>query len=270
MDLVQTNTSIEQNKRKAFNAFSMDRVTSSEYYLKIGAEPRQILQGISLDIKRNELWAITGKSKLELTLLLEIMANIKPYQSGTCMLLERGMLRHKRFILPNIFYIGNTSMIYNNMKVLEFLMFASANNNFDVVSQQERIFEQLISFGLGNISLTPIFTLSQEYKALILLIAAAYSTSQLIIMNLPELEYDELQISAFNKITGYMRSLERTLVISTLSTEVIKDVFDHTAILYKGNLIFKGKTENLLLKYDKTNSRSIKNASEEIFKKYDL
>lgn len=240
----------EKNKRKTFSAVLMENISSSEYFLKIGSEPKQVLQSINLDIKKGELWAIVGKNKYELTLLLEIMANIKPYQSGKCILLERGMLRHKRVILPNVFYIGNTSMIYNNMNVLEFLMFASANNNFDIVTQQERIFEQLISFGLGNVSLSPISTLTNEYKSLILLIVAAYSNNQLIIINLPDLSYNLQQKASYIKISEYLRSHERTLVASSIDFDIIENLFDHVSILHKGNILFKGEAESLRLSQD--------------------
>jgi len=242
---------IEQPQRKTYGVVFLDRVSSIEYYLQIGYEPEQVLRSINLEIKKGEFWAITGKSKYELKLLLEIIANLKPYHSGKCVLAERGMMRHKRAILPHVFYIGSTSMIYNNMNVLEFLMFVTANKNFDVVSQQERIFEQLISFGLGNVSLTPISTLTAEYKALVLLLVGTYSSSQLIILNIPNLVFDTVQKNAYIKISEYLRSLERTLVISILNPDVIDDIFDHTAVLHDGKLIYKGTTDELKQKYDK-------------------
>lgn len=245
------NSASEAIKRKLQNVVYMDKVTSVEHYLEIGCEPKQVLRSISLDIKRGELWAITGGNKYELKLLLEIIANIKPYQNGKCELTERGMLRHKRTILPHVFYIGNTSMIYHNMNVLEFLMFATANNNFDVISQQERIFEQLISFGLGDVSLTSISTLTPQYKAIILLLVGAYSNSQLIIVNIPNLIFDKAQRSIIRKINEYLRSMERTLILSATDFYTIDDAFDHTAVLHDGRLIYKGTTEELKSKNDK-------------------
>ena len=53
------------------------------------------------------------------------MANIRPYDRGKCVLIERGMMRSKRVILRHVFYIGSSEMLYNNMNVLEFLMIST-------------------------------------------------------------------------------------------------------------------------------------------------
>ncbi|PKM63056.1 MAG: hypothetical protein CVU97_02175 [Firmicutes bacterium HGW-Firmicutes-21] len=244
-------TEISDQNRKLSSAVYMEKLSSVEHYLEIGHNPRPVLQSISIEIMKGEIWAITGNNKYEMKLLLEIMANIKPYYNGRCVLMERGMMRHKRVILPHIFYIGNTNMAYNNMNVLEYLMFSTANSSSDVVSQQERIFEQLISFGLGNISLTPISTLTPEYKALVLLIVAIYSLSQLLVFNLPALVFNEAQVTALINIKKYIRSSEQTLVISTLDPLLIERICDHTAFLYNGKLIFQGTTEEFRYKYDR-------------------
>ncbi len=240
-----------QTNEKEFNTVFMDKLSSVEHYLTIGSQPKPVLQNISLEIKKGEIWAITGSSRFELKLLLEIMANIKPYLSGRCVLMERGMMRLKRKILPHVFYVGNTNMAYNNMNVLEFLMFATANSNFDVVFQQKRIFEQLISFGLGSISLTPISTLTPEYKAIILLLVGIYSSSQLIVMNLPSLKFNQKQITALGEITRYMQSLEKTLVVSALDALLIEKICDHIAYLYDGSIFYKGTTREFRHRYDR-------------------
>ncbi|HAN20356.1 MAG: hypothetical protein A2Y15_06800 [Clostridiales bacterium GWF2_36_10] len=238
-------------KRKSQVDVLMEKVSSNEHYLQIGCEPEQVLRNVILEIAKGETWVITGKNAFALQLLLEIMANIKPYYSGRCVLAERGMMRNKRIILPHVFYIGNTSMIYNNMNVLEFLMFVSANSNFDVVTQQDRIFEQLITLKLGNISLTPISTLTDEYKAIVLLLVGLYSDSQIIILNIPSLVFKKEHIDPLKNIIKLLDNQERTLIASIINTDVIDKVFDNIAFLYDGKIIFKGKTEDLKNKYDK-------------------
>ncbi len=121
----------------------------------------------------------------EIKLLLEIMANIKPYHGGRCVLVERGMMRSKRIILEHVFYIGDSTMLYDNMNVLEFLMFATAKQKIKPACRQEQLFEFLIGIGLGHISLTPIKMLPGEEKAIIILLVAVYSESVMIVFNFP-------------------------------------------------------------------------------------
>ncbi|MEL7657100.1 MAG: hypothetical protein AAGU75_14480, partial [Bacillota bacterium] len=151
----------------------MENLSSAEYLLREGESPQRVLKDINLQINKAEIWGIIGTSGFEIKLLLEIMANIRPYESGRCVLIERGMMRLKRVILKHIFYIGNSDMLYNTMNVLEFLMLATAKWKIDVVERQEQIFELIIKVGLGHLSLTSIGLLTREEKAVVTLVAAA-------------------------------------------------------------------------------------------------
>ena len=230
---------------------SMQNLSSNEMIIANEDLPRSVLHNINLEIMKGEVWGISGRSVLETKLLLEIMANIKPYKNGKCVLLERGMMRLKRFILPHVFYIGTTSMIYNNMNVLEFLMFATGHKTFDVIRQQDRVFEQLISLGLGNVSLTPISTLTPEYKVLILLLTAYYSTSQLIVLNMQNLEFSDEHIIPIRNISNLIQNEDKTLVFSSFDSDMIESVCTHTAVLVDGTVAYSGDIRNFCKTYDR-------------------
>ena len=229
----------------------MESVASSERFLVGGEKPRRVLDNISLLIRSAETWGINGTSLFEIKLLLEIMANIRPYDKGKCVLIERGMMRRKRVILKHVFYIGSSEMLYNNMNVLEFLMFATAKSKINRVELQEQIFELIIAIGLGHLSLTPNYMLTKEEKAVITLIAAAYSDSQMIVFNLPEYVWDEVLIDAISKITRFIREKRKTLILASQNCLLIERACSHTAITRKGELIYSGTVEDFRLNFDK-------------------
>ena len=229
----------------------MEAISSGEHFLFGGEIPRRVLDNITLLIRRAEVWGINGTSLFEIKLLLEIMANIRPYDKGKCVLIERGMMRRKRVILKHVFYIGSPDMLYINMNVLEFLMFATAKSKINKVVLQEQIFELIIATGLGHLSLTPNHMLTREEKAVITLIAAAYSDSLMIVFNLPEYEWDEVLIDAVAKITSFIRERGKTLILATQNCLLIEKACSHTAIMQDGQLIYSGTVENFRLNYDK-------------------
>ncbi|WP_407314339.1 hypothetical protein [Desulfosporosinus sp. SB140] len=229
----------------------MEGVASSERFLIGGEKPRRVLDNISLLIRSAETWGINGTSLFEIKLLLEIMANIRPYDKGKCVLIERGMMRRKRVILKHVFYIGSSEMLYNNMNVLEFLMFATAKSKINRVELQEQIFELIIAVGLGHLSLTPNYMLTKEEKAVITLIAAAYSDSLIIVFNLPEYVWDEVLINAIANITRFIREKKKTLILASQNCCLIEKACSHTAITRKGELIYSGTVEDFRLSFDK-------------------
>ncbi|MBC2725415.1 hypothetical protein [Desulfosporosinus sp.] len=229
----------------------MEGISSVEHFLLIDDIPRRVLGDITLVIRRTETWGINGTSLFEIKLLLEIMANIRPYDEGKCVLIERGMMRRKRVILKHVFYIGSADMLYNNMNVLEFLMFATAQFKTNKVELQEEIFELIITVGLGHLSLTPNHSLTNEEKAVIILIAAAYSDSLIIVFNLPEYKWDKILIEAISKIADFIRERGKTLILSTQESLLIEKACSHTAVIHQGSLIYSGTVENFRLKFDK-------------------
>lgn len=229
----------------------MEAVSSIEHFLAGGETPRRVLRDISLLIKKQEVWGINGTSLLEIKLLLEIIANIRPYDKGKCVLIERGMMRRKRVILKHVFYIGNPNMLYNNMNVLEFLMFATSKFKINRVVLQEQIFELIIAVGLGHLSLTPNYLLTKEEKAVITLIAAAYSDSLMIVFNFPEYVWDDVLVDALANISNFIRERGKTLILATQNCLVIDKVCSHTAILKDGELIYSGSVENFRRNFDK-------------------
>ncbi|AFL99164.1 MULTISPECIES: hypothetical protein [Desulfitobacterium] len=229
----------------------MENLSSAEYLLREGESLQQVLKDINLQINRAEIWGIIGTSCFEIKLLLEIMANIRPYESGRCVLVERGMMRLKRVILKHVFYIGNSDMLYNTMNVLEFLMLATAKWKINAVERQEQIFELIIKIGLGHLSLTTIGLLTKEEKAVVTLVAAAYSDAQMIVFNLPEYEFDSILIEVIANMADFIKELGKTLVVATPICPLIEKACTHIAVLAEGRLIHQGLVQDFRDQYDK-------------------
>jgi len=240
----------EQAERKS--VVHIEKLFSSEMYLKDGKYAVPVLSGLNLSIFSGETWGVNGDSPFEILLLLKILSNIQHYHSGRCVLVGKGMMAHKRVILPHVFYISSPDMVYGNMNVLEYLMFVTAKSQEDTVARQKRIFEYLIGIGLGNISLTPVSTLRKEQKAVIILLAAAFSDSRLVVFNFPRYEFGETLSRAISKIAAYIRSENRTLVIGTKDGDLIDRACTHTAYLMDGQVAYAGSVEEFAMTYDKT------------------
>lgn len=243
------NISDKPNKLKTV---MMDKISSFECYRFNDGNVRQVLKDISLVIYNGEAWGITGNQIFEIKLLLEIMANVKPYLSGRCVLNERGMLRKKRIILPHVFYIGDSLMLFNNMNVLEYIMLATDKTGINPVDRQEEILELLVASNLGFLCLVPIEHLTKAQKAVITLVTAVFCTdSNLIVFNVPELEFDETLHLAMAKLSQKIKSQDRTLVLCTKDPLLIQAACDHIAVLLDGSLKFSGTIDAFYDQYDR-------------------
>lgn len=229
----------------------MEGIFSREHFYTQGQKPCRVLKDIDLIFRRPESWAVYGRSFYEIKLLLEIMANIKPYHDGKCVLVERGMMRNKRVILEHVFYIGAPTMLYDNMNVLEYLMFATARKGFSPVYRQAQLLELLIDIGLGHISLTAIKRLSREEKAVVTLAAAACSESVMIVFNLPEYVFGEALAGAIVKISGLLMKRGKTFILGSRDPLLIEKACSHAAYVAEGRIIYRGTVEKLCARYDR-------------------
>jgi ABC-2 type transport system ATP-binding protein len=237
-------------ERRVMTTVFMEHLSSEEILVRENQEPRRILQDISLLFQSGQTWAVSGGAAFELSLLLEIMANIKPYGGGRCVLTERGMMRRKRIVLPHVFYIGSTDMLYENMTVLELLMLAMRARKTNLLLLQDALLELLVAVGCGHISLTPVKLLNDAEKAAVTLTAACLSDSLLIVLNLPELVFDDALRNALEKLSHKARSDGKTLVIGTNDDRLVEAACSHTVFISDGAVLFSGAVEDLRRHYD--------------------
>lgn len=234
-----------------FNVVTMENVSSFEGYHFEDGHIRQVLKDISLVIHNGESWGVIGNQTFEIKLLLEIMANVKPYLSGRCVLNERGMLRKKRIILPHVFYIGDSLMLFNNMNVLEYIMFATDKMGINPVNRQEEILELLVAANLGFLCLVPIEYLTKAQKAVITLVTAIFcADSNLIVFNVPELEFDKTLCPAMEKLSHKIKSQGKTLVLATKDPMLIQSACDNLVVVLDGVLKFSGIIDAFYDRFD--------------------
>lgn len=239
-----------QQYKKAKNVVVMDRVYSMEHYKDKNNNITQVLEDISFTAQSGEVWSVIGDSYFEINLLLEIIANTKPYQKGKCVLVETGMMKLKRIIVPHTFYIGTCDMCFNNMKVLEYLMFATGKSKKDVIDRQEELVDLLVELGLGYIILVNINDLSDEEKGIVSLIVATLSESKLIVFNIPYLKFNQEEINAIDKLGELIVDSDKTLIFSTQDYDLAQTVSNKLLILKSGSVLFEGSKDEFVNKYD--------------------
>lgn len=86
---------MEQAKKRA-QCVLMEHVGSMEYYQSPQQDPKQVFSDINFEALEGEVWAILGTSAFEVRLLLEIIANARPYKDGRCVLAQKGMMQQKK------------------------------------------------------------------------------------------------------------------------------------------------------------------------------
>lgn len=227
----------------------LSAVCSAEHYADSG-ELRRVLSDISMEVLMGEAVGISANNTVEAQLLLEIIANVRPYYSGKCVLAEKGMMQKKRVILPHLFYIDTPLMLYNNMSVLEFLVFATEHSSIPLLKRQQEFLDVMISYDLEYITLTPISSLTDTEKLIVELIVAAYSDSTLVVLNVLAYEFSDSQIRSMKKICETIKK-RGSILIGTQQAKLIGMCCEKVTFVIDGTIRFFGSVSDLCKSWDK-------------------
>ena len=141
-------------------------------------------------------------------------------------------------------------MLYNNMIVLEFLVFVSEVSGELPAVRQQKFLNILIDIGLEHIALSQISSLSDENKLLIELLVAAYSDSTLVIFNVMDYTFSVGQAQTIKKLCSLINS-KGSVIIGTNEPKIIGVCCDKVAYILEGKIKFFGTVDDLCSEWDK-------------------
>lgn len=245
----------ETKAQSELEAVHLEHVYSCEYYLHQDGSYDQVLKDINFIVHPGEVWEVAGISAFEQRLLLEIIANAKPYQKGRCILNERGMMRRKSTILPHVFYIGGSNMLLDGFTTIGYLLFLTARQSaqedvrllqmagvpptevvlpVDDRSRELALRRCLTSWGLHYLEDTLIDSMTASQRSILTLAVAVLGHSNIIIWNLPRMVYDEREVSAIRRICSLLAVQERTLVLASQDYRMTQTIATHVLLLHNG------------------------------------
>jgi len=225
-------------------------VSSSESYRYPDGFEEAVLHNITFDIKRGECWGIIGEEAFELELLMQIIANVRPYGSGRCSLVERGMMRRKRRILSHVFYISGGDTVPGNLNTLEYLMYVTARSRIADRQRQATILEALLASGLYYLTLVPMKYLNAAERAAICLLSAAMSRALLVVFSVADLTFQPQLAQSIRNIVKLIAQRGGAVLMGTTDCDMAQEACSHAAFLVNGTFAECGKMESLLEKLD--------------------
>lgn len=235
---IESKIAMIDNSSSVNETILVQGLSSLEYYYeeKIKDTPIQVLKDINFKLKRQEVCCVLSEKTYEIKLLLDIVSGTRPYQGGQCVINNQDIREKNQTIIDDVFYLASTRMLYENMTVLEYLTLLTSNKSERHTLLQLENLDFICELGLGYISLTYIIYLTPAEKTLVLLLAALYSKSNIIIMNLPRIKYNNKEIVVFERIVREIKKANASLVLGTNDYTLVNQVGDQILFLNDGKV----------------------------------
>ncbi len=212
------------------------------------------LSNISLVIEKGEVCGISAENKDELSVLIEILGNMRPYYKGFVKLTNLGTSSFKRAILDYIFYIDSHKMVYDDMTLIEQLMLITIMSNKDkkanYANLEKGVLDDIMACHLEDLVNVKIKALSVSTKMVIAIMVACMSNSEKVIINASNYTFTQTDCDRINHIFDYFKG-KKTIVLGTLQSKLIGMCSSHVIYLVHGTVKVDCSITELYEKWDK-------------------
>ena len=232
-------------------AVLMDNVSSMELFAQPDGRYLKVLYDLSLTIPVGRRHGITGDGAFELQLISEIIGNVKPHEKGSCSLMEIGMMRQKRRILPHVYYINDQRVLFEHMHVLGYLMFASEHAPGNPEVKQRDWLKLLLRTGLYPFALTYIRSLNPAEYAIVSSLVAYASQARLVVMDFSRIDVPETLIDPLSALLEECTAAGKTVVLASRQRELVQRACTDASFLVDGTIVAGGSVHALCAAYDR-------------------
>ena len=225
---------------------SLDAVKSVSL-IKIyrGKETVEALKGVSLSIKKSELFTLLGPNGAGKTTFLRIISTQLLPTSGEAYVLGFDVLDEAEKVREHIAVVPQDVATYGNFTPWEYCYYFSLLRGFTKQKAMEMAEKSLKAVELWDLRKRTCATLSGGEKKRAIIAAALASDAEVLMLDEPTSGLDAV---ARRKVWAVLREMVeqgKTILLTTHIMEEAEMVSDRLAIINKGELVAQGTVEEI-------------------------
>lgn len=229
-----------------------DLISSEHYRFKSGLKP--LLDGISFQINEGDKIGISAFTKDELVCLIEIIGNMRSYYKGFVKLSTLGTKAKKRSIVEQIFYLDSPDMLYQDMNLLEHLMYVkhilyeSDDAAFEDGIMQKETLDFIKRIQADDVVSTKIKNMRESTKLIVSMMIALMTSSEKVIINATNYSFSYKEADLIKKL--FECYPDKTVVLATFDTKLIRLVDDRIIYISEGKISLDSYVEEVFKNFE--------------------
>jgi ABC-2 type transport system ATP-binding protein len=198
---------------------------------------RDIVQNVSLELKRGEVLGLLGHNGAGKSTTLQMLTGTLTPNSGTIEICGIDLLRQPDQAKACIGYLPETPPLYREMRVDDYLIFAAQLHRVPKNRLADSLAETKQRCGLEESGKKIIGTLSKGYQQRVGIAQAIIHRPQVIVLDEPTVGLDPAQI---REIRTLIRELgdAHSVILSTHLLHEAENICDRIEIMQNGRLIY--------------------------------
>lgn len=189
---------------------------------------------LSFEIPKGRITGLLGPNGAGKTTTLKLLTGSLHPNQGTIRYDGLDLLKNKIEIQKKIGYLSESSPIYWNLTVFEYLSFLGKAKGISVKDLREKI--DFVSSLLKLKTVSPIGLLSKGFRQRVALAGALIQDPEYIILDEPSSGLDPIQIAELKQLIRILGK-SKTILLSSHILQEVEDLCDHVLVLSEGKLI---------------------------------
>lgn len=199
---------------------------------------------ISFNVEKGKIVGFLGPNGAGKSTTLKILTGYIPPNSGSVEIAGINVIENSLEARKKIGYLPETTAIYKNMKVLEYLNFIADIREIPSEKRREYLDYVIYKLGLNNIAYKPIKILSKGYKQRVGLAQALIHKPDILILDEPTSGLDPNQVIEIRELIKEI-GRDKTVIFSTHILQEVEALCDDILIINKGKIAASGTKNEL-------------------------
>ncbi|MBI4427850.1 MAG: ATP-binding cassette domain-containing protein [Ignavibacteriales bacterium] len=208
------------------------------------------VNGVSLEVKRGELFGLLGPNGAGKTTTIRTVLNIIKPDDGEITFDDRPFSQEMWNIIG---YLPEERGLYRKSKILNVILYFASLKGMSEAAAKPIAYQWLERFGLKNSGHRKVEELSKGNQQKIQLIAALLHRPQLLILDEPFSGLDPVNQILLKDILMEIRQQNTAIIFSTHQMEQVEKMCDNICLINKGKVVLEGPLTEVKKKYG-TNS----------------
>lgn len=202
------------------------------------------VDNISFNVEKGKIVGFLGPNGAGKSTTLKILTGYIPPNEGSIEIAGINVVENSLEARKKIGYLPETTAVYKNMKVLEYLNFVADIREIPKEKRREYMDYVIYKLGLNKIAYKTIKILSKGFKQRVGLAQALIHKPDILILDEPTSGLDPNQVVEIRELIREI-GRDKTVIFSTHILQEVEAICDDILIINRGKIVASGTKHEL-------------------------
>ena len=205
------------------------------------------IEDVSFKVERGEIVGFLGPNGAGKTTTMRILTGFLPASSGTVRIAGHDILRDSLEARRQIGYLPETTPLYTDMTVKEYLTFMGGLRQMPATLKKNRVAFVIERMALGDYTNSQIGHLSKGYRQRVGIAQAILHEPQVLVLDEPTIGIDPVQVVETRELIKGLGK-DHTVILSTHILPEVSMICERVVVINEGHIVAVDRPENLSIR----------------------